>query len=227
MSEKNPFSKQVIETIDIEKKPDIFEELNLPPEFAAFIRKNGRNIRNIAIGICVIALAWAGYDYYHNTQIEKSSSLFAAAMNEVAEDLRADKLVKLIEKHSGSKAALWSMIELAHADRNAGRLAEAADRYKNVLDELDEDNPLTPLIHLSLAQTYEQLDNSDNAIIQYQAIAHEKGFADMSYLSQGRIFESKGEKEKARDAYEKIENDQTGWAKERLAILIPPVKKGE
>ncbi|MDH3360513.1 MAG: tetratricopeptide repeat protein [Desulfobulbaceae bacterium] len=227
MSEKHPLSKQVLETINIEKKPDIFEELNLPPEFASFCRKNGRNIRNIAICIGLIALAWAGYDYYQSTQIEKSTSFFASAMEEVTEDLRADKLVKLIEKHSGSDAALWSLVELGHTDQKAGNYQEAIDRYKQVLTNLDEDNPLTPLIHLSLAQSYEYNNDADNAIKQYKAMTNAKDFADMSYLALGRIYEKNGEKIKARDAYEKIENDQTGWAKERLAILIPPVNKGE
>jgi len=227
MTEKSAFSKDTLQTIDIEKKTDIFEQLNLPPEFAAFCRKNSQGIKITAICIAVALIAWSGYDYYAATRLEKSTSFLADAMAEVADDLRADKLAKVIDNHSGTDAALWSLVELAHTDMKNGRYPEAVARYREALDDIDKESPIAPLLHIALAQAYEQSKDTDNAIKQYQDLTEEKGFADMGYMALGRIYDQKGETVKARDAYEKIENDQSGWAKERLTALIPSVKTGK
>ena len=227
MTQENPYNNIDLQTINIEGKRDLFDELNLPPEFAAFCRKNARNIKIGAICLLLAVTAWGGYDYYSTTRIEKSTSVLAAAMSETAEETRADKLAQVIASHSGSDAALWSMVELGHADQQGARYQKAIDRYAKALDDIDEESPIAPLLHLSLAQAYEQNKDADNAIKQYQALTAAKGFADMGYMALGRIYEKKGETVKARDAYEKIEKDQSGWAKERLATLIPPVKNGK
>ncbi|MDH3360584.1 MAG: tetratricopeptide repeat protein, partial [Desulfobulbaceae bacterium] len=150
MTNPSAFNKDIIPTIDIEKKSDIFEELNLPPEFADFCRKNMRNIQIIAICIAVTMVSWAGYDYYASTQAEKSSAALSVAMHEQTEDVRAAKLVQLIEKHSGSDAALWSLVELGHNDLKFGRFQEAIKRYSEALENIDETSPLSPLLHFSL-----------------------------------------------------------------------------
>lgn len=227
MNDQSAFKKINLQTIDIEKKADIFEQLNLPPEFAAFCRKNSQGIKVTAICIAVALTGWAGYDYYAASRLEKSTSFLAAAMEEVAEDLRVEKLAKVIDSHSGTDAALWSLVELAHTDLKNGRYKEAAARYREALASADQESPIVPLLHLSLAQACEQDKDTENAIKQYQALTGVKGFADMGYMALGRIYEQRGEAVKARDAYEKIENDQSGWSKERLANLIPPSKTGE
>lgn len=227
MNEENPYNPNNLQTINIAAKRDLFDELNLPPEFAAFYRKNARQIKVGAICLALALATWGGYDYYHTTRIEKSTSFLAAAMNEAADDLRADKLAQVIAKHSGSDAALWGMVELAHADQKDGRYPQAIERYRKALDDIDEQSPIAPLLHFSLAQAYELNKDDDNAIKQYQATTQAIGFADMGYMALGRLYEKKGETVKARDAYEKIEKDQSGWAKERLAVLIPPAKNSK
>lgn len=224
MTEPSAFNKDILQTIDIEKKSDIFEELNLPPEFAAFCRKNARNIKIVAICIALSLISWVGYDYYSSTQVEKSGAALAVAMQEGSEDLRAEKLTQLIGKYSGSEAALWSLVELGHTDLKAVRFPEAIGRYSEALDGINEESPLAPLLHFLLAQAFEQNKEADKAIDQYQLLTANISFADMGYMALGRIYEQKGETVKARDAYEKIEKDQSGWAKERLATLIPPAK---
>lgn len=227
MTENTPFNTDNLQTINIEAKQDFFDELNLPPQFAAFCRKNANNIKIGAICLALALTAWAGYDYYTTTQIEKSTSFLAAAMNETVDDLRADKLAQVIANHSGSDAALWGMVELGHADQKAGHYQKAIDRYNKALDNIDEESPMAPLLHFSLAQAFELNKDDDNAIIQYQAATAANGFADMGYMALGRIYEKKGETIKARDAYEKITKDESGWAKERLATLIPATKNGK
>lgn len=227
MTEENPYNPNNLQTINISGKQDIFDELNLPPEFAAFCRRNAKNIKIGALCVALALAGWGGYDYYHTTRIEKSTSFLAAAMNEAEDTLRVDKLTQVIAKHSGSDAALWGMVELGHADQKAGNYQKAIERYTKALAEVDEESPIAPLLHFSLAQAYEQNKNIDNAIGQYQQITKATGFADMGYMALGRLYEQKGETIKARDAYEKVEKDTSGWAKERLATLIPPAKQNK
>jgi len=222
MTDKNAFSKQNLQTIDIEKKSDIFEELNLPPEFAAFCRNNAQNIKIFTISFAILVLAWGGYDYYATSQVEVSTNAMAVAMQTKDNDLRNKKLSHVVDKHSGSDAALWSLVELGHADLETGLFKKAIERYSEALEDVDADSPLASLIHFSLAQAFEQSKETDKAIEQYLFLTADTGFSDMGNMALGRIYEQRGETIKARDAYEKIESYKVGWAKERLASLIPP-----
>jgi len=228
MTEENPYNQNNLQTtIDISGKRDLFDELNLPPEFAAFCRKNAHNIKVGAICVVLALSAWGGYDLYHTSKIEKSTSFLATAMSEAEDSMRVDKLTQLIAKHSGSDAALWGIVELGHADQKAGNYQQAIERYSKALDDIDEDSPIAPLLHFSLAQAYELNKDVDNAIKQYQTVTKSLGFADMGYMALGRLYEKSGEPVKARDAYEKVEKDESGWAKERLATLIPPTNQNK
>lgn len=221
MSEQSAFNSNNLKTITIERRRDLFEELNLPTWLADFLRKNSLQLKIAAIIAALALVGWSGYDYYATSRAEQSSALLATALEERSADSRKKLLEELINKYSGTAAASWANLELAHDDYDAGRYAAANQRYSEILSGLGKESPLSPLVHLALAQSLEQNKEPEQAIDHYQKLSTINGFADLGYLALGRIHEGKGDVAKAREAYEKVGTDNGAWAKDRLARLAP------
>jgi predicted negative regulator of RcsB-dependent stress response len=102
--------------------------------------------------------------------------------------------------------ARWAKLELAHLDYKEGRFAAAAAKYEEVLDALSADTSLVPLTRLNLAQSYEQADQYDQAITQYNILKKSPGFNNQAYLALGRIYMAKEDQVQARKAYEELLN---------------------
>ena len=98
----------------------------------------------------------------------------------------------------------WSKLELGHIDYQNGRFDEATAKFKGILDELSPSSPLAPLTRLSLAQSYEEGGQYDQAIAQYNLLKKDAGFRQQANLALGRIFMAKGEESQARKVYEEL-----------------------
>jgi predicted negative regulator of RcsB-dependent stress response len=225
MSDKSASKKENVETIDIEKKRELLEELNVPPQVIKFIKKNSRNLQIVAVCIVVAILAWTAYDYYREAQKDSSTALLQTALKETDSEKRDQLLNDVATQYSGTDAALWSRLELAHNAYDGGKLDEAATKYESVLKSLSSSNPLSPLVLYSLAQTYEASKEIDKALGAYTRLIKYTGFAAEGHLGSGRMYEKKGDLQQARASYEKIK-DVTGvpepimdWVADKLTKL--------
>jgi predicted negative regulator of RcsB-dependent stress response len=206
MSTQSLFSKKNIDTNQIDKREGLMEELNLPPKFIAFVRKNSRNLQIVLIGVVVLILAVIYYDYYSGSQEQKAASLLATGLQTEAADQRQNVLENVINEYGRTDAARWAKLELAHLDYKEGRYEAAAVKYKEVLDALSSDNSLVPLTRLNLAQTYEQAGQYDQAIAQYNLLKKSKGFSSQAYFGLGRMYMAKDDPAQARQVYVELFN---------------------
>lgn len=206
MSEKSAFKKENVETIDIEKKRGLLEELNVPPQVIRFLKENSKNLQIAAVCIVVAILGWTGFDYYQEAQKEASTALLQTALKETDGEKRNQLLNDVITQYSRTDAALWGRLELAHDAYDAGKLDEAATKYESVLKSLSSSNPLSPLVLYSLAQTHEGLKDIDKALDAYARLTEYTGFVAEGHLGSGRMYEKKGELQQARASYEKIKD---------------------
>ena len=204
MSAQSLFSKKNIKAHQPDTHRGIMEELNLPPEMIAFIRKNARNLQIALICIIVLVLGWIFYDYYSEAQEKKSASLLASAMQVQATEERVWMLENVINDYSGTEAARWSRIELAHLEYREGRLDAAVLKYKEIIDDLSKDSPLLPLVRMALAQSYEEAGQYDQAIAQYTLLKKSAGFKQEAYLALGRIYKTENDPAQARKEYEEL-----------------------
>jgi predicted negative regulator of RcsB-dependent stress response len=204
MSAQSLFSKKNIKDQLPSTQKGVMEELNLPPELIAFIRKNTRNLQIILICVVLLVLGWISYDYYSGIQEKKGASLLASSLQNEATEQRTQALEKVIADYGRTSAARWAEIELAHLDYKEGRFEAAAAKYKEVLEKLPVENPLAPLTRLNLAQSYEEAGLSDQAISQYEQLKKAVGFTNQAYLGLGRMYVAKNEPEKARGAYQEL-----------------------
>lgn len=206
MSTQSLFSKKNIESQQPDTHRGLLEELNLPPGLIAFIRKNSRNLQIGLICVVLVVLAWIFYDYYTGIQEKKGASLLASGLQTETTEQRVWALESVIMDYGRTDAARWAKVELAHLDYKEGRFAAAAAKYEEILDALPADTSLAPLTRLNLAQSYEQAEQYDQAITQYNILSKSPGFNNQAYLALGRIYMSKEDPVQARKAYEELLN---------------------
>jgi len=206
MSTQSLFSKKNIQSQQPDTRRGLLEELNLPPEVTAFIRKNARSLQIGLICVVVLVLAWIFYDYYSEMQEKKGASLLASGLQSESSEQRVEVLGRVIRDYGGTDAARWSQLELAHLDYKEGKFDAAAAKYKEILDALPAGNSLAPLVRLNLAQSYEEAGQIDQAITQYSLLKKSAGFINQAYWGLGRLYMAKDDPVQARKAFEELLN---------------------
>ena len=204
MSAQSLFSKKNIESQQPDTRTGLMEEMNLPPGFIAFVRKNAKSLQIGLTCIVVLVLAWVFYDYYTEHQENKGASLLASAMQIEASDERIWGLENVINDYPGTNASRWSKLELAHLDYKEGRFEEAVIKYEDIIAKLPADSSLVPLAMMNLAQSYEQLSQYDQSIAQYNSLKKNAGFKEEAHLALGRIYIAKDKIPQARKEYEEL-----------------------
>jgi len=224
MTKPSAFDKKQIQATVLGEKQSILEELHLPPEVVSFLRKNSKILITAALCLVLMIVGWSFYKNYTKTKNDKAAAALVAAMQMTEEAERTQEINRVVNDFSGTSAAHWGRLELAHIDYQSGNFDSAAMKYKEVLDQLSADSGLVPLVIYSLGQAYEQLHDTDNAIHYYQILSQTPGFAGEGYIGLGRLYEEKNELEKARDVYENylallIENpNANGTGKTRTMV---------
>jgi predicted negative regulator of RcsB-dependent stress response len=223
MTTQNPFNRQQLETIRPEER-GILDELDLPPQLISFLKKNKKNIQITIILFTIIFIAWVSYDYYREVRKDTSNNLLAAATSKSTPEKKI--LEEVLTKYSGTDAALWAEVELAHQQAKNSEIDSAMSRYQEQLGKISPDNPLTPLLEHRLARFYEQQGKFKEAVEHYQRLSKTKGFEGTGFLGIGRIYEAENKPIKAKTAYEeyllKQENPPAkikAWLDHKINIL--------
>ena len=82
----------------------------------------------------------------------------------------------VVNDFSGTDAALWSRVEQAHVAFQAGNFDDALSLYNDIFADLDNDNPLLPLLSYNIGLAYENSGDQSKALIYYAKLAGYKGF---------------------------------------------------
>ena len=221
--QQSPFTKLHVEEVT-QAKRTLLDELNLPPKVTQFIRDNGSKLQIAFVVITVLICAWTFYNYYSTKQKNDSAALLAQAMQETTE-MKTANLQKVISDYSGSGAAAWGKISLAHDQMDNKEFDKAQAALSEVLKSFGKDNPLYPLVVLDLAQSYELGGDLDAALSHYGTVRQIVGFAVIGYLGEARIYEQKNEAAMARETYEKVKTQENldpalrEWVEAKLAAL--------
>jgi predicted negative regulator of RcsB-dependent stress response len=187
--------------------PGILEQLNLPPKTIAFMRENARNLKVGAVALLVVGLAIFAFDSYQESQREKSNTLLYRATQATSASERQTKLQEVVATYPRTSASLWAQLELAHADRQAGKLDEALVNYSAVHDRLAKDSPVAPLVLLAMGQTNEAKGELDKAFAFYEKAAMLPGFVLLGKTGLARVHEQRQQWAEARAIYEALRDD--------------------
>jgi len=227
MSDKSAFDIKNLETIDIERKRDVLDELNLPTGVVSFLRKNKRNIKIAAVVVTVMVFGWVFLNHYAETRRDESVDMLAKALKENPGAAAKDQLMAdLLSDYGSTDAALLGRLEMANTAFDDKKIQDAIKGYQEVLREVTVNSPLIPLLHYGLAYAYESNDEPDKALTHFTNLSEMAGFKSEGLLAMGRIYENMGAIDKAKEIYEKylalkdtFAFSDTAWAEDRLVKL--------
>lgn len=196
MADQSVFDKKYVDERDKADLSGVLEQLNLPPVVVEYVRRNQKKIYIIIGVISAIVIFWSLFDSYQEKKMIRSSSALSAAQKAEG-DGKAQALQSVIDDYSGTAAAKWAKIELGRTFTEKGEHKVALTHYREVIEELDKENPLYPLVVFAIAQAEEAQGNYDMARSEYTHLQKIKGFENVGYTGAARIFELTEDKQQA------------------------------
>ncbi|MCK5231692.1 MAG: tetratricopeptide repeat protein [Desulfobulbaceae bacterium] len=226
MNKPSAFNTKNLETIDVERKRDILDELNLPPGLVSFLRENKRNVQIAAVVITVMVFGWVFLDHYAETRGDESVALLAKVLQEKPGPDKDLLMADLLSNYGSADAALLGRLEMANMAFDEKRFQDAIKGYQEALKDVTASSPLIPLLYYGLAYAYESNNEPDKALTNFTKLSEMAGFKSEGLLAMGRIYENQGAFDKAREIYEKylalkdtLALSNTAWVEDRLAGL--------
>ena len=191
MVEQSAFDKQHIQELSHNEGSGLLEHLNLPPAVIRFIKKNKKNLQigTVVVGVLVMTLIM--YSSYRSNRLQKGSAALAAAMREV-EPEKYKALTAVVADFSGTPAAHWANIELAHELMRGANFKQAAELYEAVRKKIRGSDPLFALLTFALAQAHENAGDFEAATVEYKALRKIEGYQGEGFAGLVRIEESQG-----------------------------------
>lgn len=228
MASESAFNKRLTAETTLDKVEGLLEHFNLPPKVISFIRKNLRVIQ-ISIIIIIAGIVFLSlYGSYQERLREEAASALSQALK-LPQEGKAEALGKVADEYGSTSSALWAKVELAHLAMQSGAFNTAAEKYRTLLSEIDNDNPLYPLVLFSLAQAFEADKKYTEAATEYDLLKNFKGYENLAYAGMGRLEEVQGNIEKAIAVYNNFllsvgDDPATAQSKEQIDSKIARLK---
>ncbi|OGR19469.1 MAG: hypothetical protein A2X81_05070 [Desulfobacterales bacterium GWB2_56_26] len=200
MASDNAFNKRLTAETTMDKVEGLLEHFNLPPKAITFIRANQKIIKITLIVVIAAVVSGSLYKSYRQQVLEKASSALAVAAQQTGAE-QVEALQKVVDDYGSTSSAQWAKIELAHLDMKNGAYGDAGEKYRKVLADVKESNPLYPLVLFGIAQSLEADKKYAEAVSQYDALKNFKGFEHIAHTGMGRIEEMQGNIDKAIAVY--------------------------
>jgi len=228
MASDNAFNKRLTAETTMDKVEGLLEHFNLPPKAMTFIRANQKVIKITLIVVIVAVISGSLYKSYHKRVLEDGSSALAVAMQRTGAG-QGEALQKIVDEYGSTSSAQWAKIELAHLDMKNGAYGDAGEKYRKVLADLKESNPLYPLVLFGIAQSLEADKKYTEAVSQYDSLKNFKGFEQIAYTGMGRIEEMQGNIDKAIAVYNNFlvsigDDPSSAQAKEEIQNKVARLK---
>lgn len=220
MSEQSAFDPSQIADNAYVEPSGVLDQLNLPPGFVKFVRKNKRILQITGSLIVIVVVAGSLYNSYHTKRLEDSASSLSISMDATGES-KSKALQQVIADYSGTPAALWANVELGHMAMKEGAYKKAQEYYKVVQGEISKSNPMYGLLTFGVAQAEEADKNYTDASATYSILKDIDGYKDEGFLGMARVLEAQGQNQKALAAYEEYLGSFLGEERnERLTRMI-------
>ncbi len=230
MANQSAFDPNHIKEAAVSETSGLLDELNLPPAFIDFLRKNQRTLWSITAVIAIVVTAVSLYGSYRTYRENKATSAMDAAMQAVG-DRQVDLLNKVVQDFSSTPTEHWARIELAQIAIKNGKPADAILQYQKVNQEIDAKNPLKPLVLFTLAGLYEETKNYQAALDHYQELTAVSGFEADAQYGLARVYAALHKNPEAVTAYQQYlsltEKSPTGERGQKRALVEYMMKKLE
>ena len=197
------------------KEPDEF--LTFSAKAIRFVTDNRKAVLGVVIGVAVVALGLAGFQYFSSLSERKAYTMFEEGrlhyLAEVsgdrtapAQEKAAEQFEKVIRKYPSSNAARLSLLVYADMSYHRGDYQKATKLYQKALGAFSGEGSIQKLIWEGLAYAYEAQKDYKSAGQYFQRITDTQDEfmkADACY-NLGRMMEALNNQEKALEAYNKV-----------------------
>jgi len=197
------------------KQPDKFHTIAI--RIFSYILENRRKVYRVSGVAGLIIILFVVWGIYRLNYEGKANLMYSQAFNSyklagTSEDATKTyhaamdiykELTTLYPKSDASKLAFYNMGNIYYA---LGDIDSAIDAYETFLQQAKKFNMMTSLAYYGLGYCYESKKDFNKAMESFEnSNKNIEGlhFASMNYANMARIYEEKGEKEKALDFYKK------------------------
>jgi len=201
MANQSAFDPNHIKETAVSETSGLLDELNLPPAFIDFLRKNQRTLWFMVAVIAIVVTAVSLYGSYRTYRENKATAAMYAAM-QADSDHQVDLLNKVVQDFTSTPTEHWARIELAQISIKNGKPAEAILQLQKVNKEVEAKNPLKPLVLFKLAGLYEETKNYQAALARYQELTAVSGFEADARYALGRVYAALHKNAEAVTAYQ-------------------------
>lgn len=184
------------------KKPDEF--ISTTGRVLRFLVEHRRKALYLILAIVAGVGGTFGYRYYERKQEAGAEIALHQALS--LKD-RADALREVVSRYEGRRAGEFARLYLAHELRNKGKFAEAAARYREVLERAQEGSYERELARWGLAYSLEEQGELEEALFLYRALMEGDAVwlpREEAFLGAARIHENLGQRKKALKVYEAL-----------------------
>ncbi len=200
------------------KKPDEF--ITLTGKAITLARDYQNHIFYAFCAILVVVLIFLGYRYFtqraevkafsmlQQTQSEyqtlKAASSAPEAYSQVAEAFQ-----NILKKYGGNAGGKLARVIFANISYDAGQYDRAIALYKQSLEDFKDDKAVYNLILSSLGYAYQQMDDTQNAVLYFEraATAKDSLVREEALFNLGWVYQKLGEAAKSEQTLQTILDD--------------------
>lgn len=200
MSNHSAYEKKYVDPKDQSQVEGLLEHFNLPPKVIAFLRENKLKVQIALAVIITVVVTVSLYGSYQEKRLEKAASALSLAQKETG-TAQSAAFEKVAADYGNTASGVWAKVELAHLEMREKNYGEAAEKYRLVSTEVEAGSPLYPLTLVGLAEAYEAQQKFDESYAAFDSVKTIPGYVLTAYTGMARIYETKGELEKALGIY--------------------------
>jgi len=230
MANQSAFDPNHIKETAVSETSGLLDELNLPPAFIDFLRKNQRTLWLMIAVIAIVVTAVALYGSYRSYRENKATAAMDAVL-QADPGQQVNLLKKVAQDFASTPTEHWAGIELAQISIKNGKPAEAILQLQKVNEEVEAKNPLKPLVLFKLAGLYEETKNYQAALARYQELTAVSGFEADARYALGRVYAALHKNAEAVTAYQQYlsltEKSPTGERGQKRALVEYMMKELE
>lgn len=201
MTEPSAFDQNLVAENAYVEPSGVLDQLNLPPVFVKFVRKNKRVLQITGALVVVSVVTGSLYQSYHVARLEDGASSLSISM-----DAEGDEKIKALEHvaadFSGTPSSLWATVELGHMAMKDKLYSKAKSYYSEVRGKVSASNPLYGLLTFGVAQAEEAEKKYSEASASYSALKKIDGYKDEGFMGMARVLEAEGKNKEALAVYE-------------------------
>ncbi|MDA8086287.1 MAG: tetratricopeptide repeat protein [Nitrospiraceae bacterium] len=191
------------------------EEIPVYSELKQTIARRQKAVLVAAVSAAVVLALAAGLYFHHTGTVRRANgynargyALFYGLSPEApaSDQLRYQQALSWFEKAYGERKSAYSLYYIGASQYELGQYAQAVATLQRIYSRYPDDAQFVPLSLYKLAMTELKLGKNDDALKYLRMMENSQfdSLKDMAYYEDGRLLESMGKKDEARQKFAEL-----------------------